>query len=31
MGSWRTMWEVVVLGQIDKAFDVLRQNAAIAG
>ena len=29
MGSWRTMWEVVVLGQIDKAFDVLRQNAAI--
>ena len=29
MGSWRTVWEVVVLGQIDKAFDVLRQNAAI--
>jgi len=29
MGPWRTVWEVVVLGQIDKAFDVLRQNAAI--
>jgi NitT/TauT family transport system permease protein len=29
MGPWRTLWEVVVLGQADKAFDVLRQNAAI--
>jgi NitT/TauT family transport system permease protein len=29
MGDWRTTWEVVVLGQIDKAFDCLRQNAAI--
>jgi NitT/TauT family transport system permease protein len=29
MGEWRVVWEVVVLGQIDKAFDVLRQNAAI--
>jgi NitT/TauT family transport system permease protein len=29
MGSWRVVYEVVVLGQIDKAFDVLRQNAAI--
>jgi len=29
MGPWRTVWEVVVLGQMDKAFDVLRQNAAI--
>jgi NitT/TauT family transport system permease protein len=29
MGPWRVVWEVVVLGQIDKAFDVLRQNAAI--
>jgi NitT/TauT family transport system permease protein len=28
-GEWRTVWEVVVLGQRDKAFDVLRQNAAI--
>lgn len=29
MGPWRTVWEVVVRGQLDKAFDVLRQNAAI--
>jgi NitT/TauT family transport system permease protein len=29
MGEWRVVWEVVVLGQFDKAFDVLRQNAAI--
>lgn len=29
MGEWRVMWEAVVLGQADKAFDVLRQNAAI--
>jgi len=29
MGPWRTVYEVVILGQIDKAFDVLRQNAAI--
>jgi NitT/TauT family transport system permease protein len=29
MGPWRTVYEVVVLGQIDKGFDVLRQNAAI--
>ena len=29
MGEWRVVWEVVVLGTIDKAFDVLRQNAAI--
>lgn len=29
MGPWRIVWEVIVLGQIDKAFDVLRQNAAI--
>jgi len=29
MGPWRVVWEVVVLGQIDRAFDVLRQNAAI--
>lgn len=28
-GPWETVWEVVILGQIDKAFDVLRQNAAI--
>jgi NitT/TauT family transport system permease protein len=29
MGEWRVVWEVVVLNQIDKVFDVLRQNAAI--
>jgi NitT/TauT family transport system permease protein len=29
MGNWRVVWEVIVLGQADKAFDVLRQNAAI--
>lgn len=29
MGPWRVVWEIVVLGQIDRAFDVLRQNAAI--
>jgi NitT/TauT family transport system permease protein len=29
MGEWRVVWEVVVLGQVDRVFDVLRQNAAI--
>lgn len=29
MGEWRVVWEVVILGQIDKVFDTLRQNAAI--
>src|ERR1017187_2056690 len=29
MGEWRVVCEVIVLGQADKAFDVLRQNAAI--
>jgi len=29
MGEWRVVWEAIVLGQADKAFDVLRQNAAI--
>lgn len=29
LGPWRTLYEVVILGQTDKAFDVLRQNAAI--
>lgn len=29
MGEWRVVGEVVVLGTIDKAFEVLRQNAAI--
>ncbi len=29
MSEWRVMWEVVVLGTLDKAFEILRQNAAI--
>ena len=29
MGEWRVVWEVVVLGQIDRVFDVLRQVAAV--
>lgn len=29
MGPWRSLYEVVMLGQTDRAFDVLRQNAAI--
>lgn len=29
MKEWQIVWEVVILGQIDKVFDVLRQNAAI--
>jgi NitT/TauT family transport system permease protein len=29
MGEWRVVWEVVVLGTADKAFEVFRQNAAI--
>ncbi|MEQ1821479.1 MAG: nitrate ABC transporter permease [Fimbriimonadaceae bacterium] len=29
MSEWRTVWEVVILGTSDKAFEVLRQNAAI--
>lgn len=29
LGPWGTVWQVVVRGQIDKAFDVLRQNAAV--
>ena len=30
MGEWRVVGEVVVLGRADAAFEVLRQNAAIA-
>lgn len=30
MGNWRVVWEVIVLGQADKVFDCLRQNAAIS-
>lgn len=29
LGEWRSVWEVAVLGQIDKAWEMLRQNAAI--
>lgn len=29
MGEWRVVFEVVILGTADKAFEVLRQNAAI--
>jgi len=29
MSEWRVVWEVVILGTKDKAFEVLRQNAAI--
>jgi NitT/TauT family transport system permease protein len=29
MGEWRVVWEVIVLGRADAAFDMLRQNAAI--
>ncbi len=29
MSEWRVVYEVVVIGQADKAFEVLRQNAAM--
>ena len=29
MSEWRTVWEVVILGTAEKAFEVLRQNAAM--
>jgi len=29
MSEWRVVWEVVVLGTLDRALDVLRQNAAM--
>lgn len=29
MGEWRVVWEVIVLGRADAAFDMLRQNAAM--
>lgn len=29
MSEWRVVWEVVILGTADKAFEVMRQNAAI--
>jgi len=30
MGEWRTVYEVIILGQIDKVFDVMRQNFAMS-
>ncbi len=29
MGEWRVVWEVLVLGRADAAFDAMRQNAAM--
>lgn len=29
MNRWRVVWEVVILGKLDQAFEILRQNAAI--
>ncbi len=29
MGEWRVVYEVIIVGQADKAFEVLRQNAAM--
>jgi NitT/TauT family transport system permease protein len=29
MSEWRVVWDVVILGTADEAFEVLRQNAAI--
>lgn len=29
MGEWRTVWEVIVLGQVAAVLDAIRQNAAI--
>ena len=29
MGEWRLLLEVVILGTVDQAFEVFRQNAAI--
>lgn len=30
MGPWRRLWEVVVLGQVDQVFIVMRQTAAMS-
>jgi NitT/TauT family transport system permease protein len=30
MSEWRVVWEVVVLAKVDKVFDIIRQNFAIA-
>jgi ABC-type nitrate/sulfonate/bicarbonate transport system permease component len=29
MSEWRVVWDVVVLGTLDKSLDILRQNAAM--
>jgi NitT/TauT family transport system permease protein len=29
MGEWRVVWEVIILGRADAAFDAMRQNAAM--
>ena len=29
MGEWRVVWEVIILGRADTAFDALRQNVAM--
>jgi NitT/TauT family transport system permease protein len=29
MSEWKVVWEVVILGTADRAFEILRQNAAI--
>lgn len=29
LGGWRLVWEVVIRGTLDRAFEVLRQNAAM--
>lgn len=30
MSEWRVVWEVIILGQFDKVFDVIRGNAAMS-
>lgn len=30
MSTWRTLWEVVIVGRFDSVFEVMRQNFAIA-
>jgi NitT/TauT family transport system permease protein len=30
MGSFETLWEVIIIGRLDKVFEVMRQNFAIS-
>jgi NitT/TauT family transport system permease protein len=30
MSEWKILWEVIILGKLDQAFEILRQNFAIA-